>query len=160
MAGSREEDAAARQQIVWEPLPRQSVFIQCPCSDVGFGGARGGGKSWAILGDWIGHEEQFGKHAIGLVLRRERTQLIELIESAKQVFLPLGYAFKDSTRFSLALRAAGFGLRIWKATPMPTPTRATHTRAYISRRRRRSQVRGQSTSFKQHSEAARVCLVR
>jgi hypothetical protein len=78
-----------------EPLPRQSIFIQCPCSDVGFGGARGGGKSYAILGDWISHEEQYGQYAIGLVLRRERTQLIELIEAAKAVFTPLGYTFKD-----------------------------------------------------------------
>ena len=88
-------DTAPSEQVIWEPLPRQSVFIQCPCSDVGFGGARGGGKSWAILGDWIGHEEQYGQHAIGLVLRRERTQLIELIESAKSIFIPLGYTFKD-----------------------------------------------------------------
>jgi hypothetical protein len=29
------------------------------------------------------------------VLRRERTQLIELIESAKSIFIPLGYTFKD-----------------------------------------------------------------
>jgi hypothetical protein len=95
MAESGESNPVAARQIVWEPLPRQSVFIQCPCSDVGFGGARGGGKSYAILGDWIGHEEQYGQHAIGLVLRRERTQLIELIEAAKTVFTPLGYSFKD-----------------------------------------------------------------
>ena len=95
MAEERESNPTTPRQVVWEPLPRQSVFIQCPCSDVGFGGARGGGKSWAILGDWIGHEEQYGQHAIGLVLRRERTQLIELIESAKRIFIPLGYTFKD-----------------------------------------------------------------
>jgi Terminase large subunit, T4likevirus-type, N-terminal len=88
-------DHVPEETVVWEPLPRQGLFIQCPCNDVGYGGSRGGGKSWAILGDWIGHEEQYGKHAVGLVLRRERTQLIELIEAAKSIFVPLGYVWKE-----------------------------------------------------------------
>jgi len=68
---------------VWEPTPRHSAFIQCPHDDVGYGGARGGGKSDAVLGDFVSYEEIFGQHAIALCLRRERTQLIELIERAK-----------------------------------------------------------------------------
>jgi hypothetical protein len=80
---------------VWEPSPRQSMFITCPCDDVAFGGARGGGKSDAVLGDWISHEEQFGKDAIGVVIRRERTQLVELIERARTIFSPLGFSWRD-----------------------------------------------------------------
>jgi Terminase large subunit, T4likevirus-type, N-terminal len=43
----------------------------------------------------LSHEELFGKDAIGLCLRRERTQLVELIERAKVLFLPLGYFYRD-----------------------------------------------------------------
>lgn len=93
------ETRHAAPQIVWEPQPRQAAFITCPADDVGFGGARGGGKSDAVIGDWIGHEEQFGTHAIGVVLRRERTQLIELIERAKTVLTPLGYTWKDVDKY-------------------------------------------------------------
>jgi hypothetical protein len=95
MAKADKAAAAKPQQIVWEPQPRQAAFITCPADDVGFGGARGGGKSDSILGDWLSHEEQYGQDAIGLILRRERTQLIELIERAKILFLPLGYKYKD-----------------------------------------------------------------
>jgi hypothetical protein len=89
------EAATASEQVVWQPQPRQAAFITCPGDDVGFGGARGGGKSDAVLGDWLSHEERYGKDAIGIVLRRERTQLIELIERARVLFTPLGYNYKD-----------------------------------------------------------------
>src|SRR5262245_2123626 len=82
-------------QVVWEPQPRQAAFITCPADDVAFGGARGGGKSDAVLGDWLSHEELYGRDAIGIVLRRERTQLSELVARAHALFTPLGYTFKD-----------------------------------------------------------------
>src|SRR6516165_8879734 len=72
------DPALAEARLVWEPQPRQAAFITCPADEVGFGGARGGGKSDAVLGDWLSHEEQYGSNAVGVVMRRERTQLIEL----------------------------------------------------------------------------------
>jgi Terminase large subunit, T4likevirus-type, N-terminal len=83
------------ETVIWTPQERQAQFIQCPADDVGFGGARGGGKSDAVLGDWIAHESRYGKDAIGLVIRRERTQLVELIERAKSIYLPLGYVWRE-----------------------------------------------------------------
>ena len=85
----------AAQKVIWEPQPRQAAFLTCPCDDVAFGGARGGGKSDAVLGDWLSHEDRYGRDAIGIVLRRERTQLIELIERARVIFTPLGFTYKD-----------------------------------------------------------------
>lgn len=86
-------------KIIWWPQPKQAQLISCPADDVGFGGARMGGKSDGILGDWLSHEFQYGQHAIGLVVRRSRTQLVELIERAKQIFTLLGFVWKaqDST---------------------------------------------------------------
>jgi hypothetical protein len=83
----------------WEPQPRQALFIQCGADDVGFGGARGGGKSDAVIGDWCNHEALYGDAAIGLAIRRERTQLIELIERAKQVLLPVGHKWHQQDSY-------------------------------------------------------------
>jgi hypothetical protein len=90
-----ENGTTVEPTVVWEPSRKQTAFITCPCDDVAFGGARGGGKSDAVLGDWLSHEEQYGRDGIGVVIRRERTQLVELIERAKTIFTPLGYTFKD-----------------------------------------------------------------
>lgn len=85
--------------VIWEPQPRQADFITCPADDVGFGGARGGGKSDGVIGDWINHEHIYGKHAIGMAFRRERTQLVELIERARQILPPLGYRWHEQDKF-------------------------------------------------------------
>lgn len=85
--------------VIWEPQPRQEAFITCPCDDVGFGGARGGGKSDGVVGDFIDHEETYGQHAIAMAFRRERTQLVELIERAKQVLLPLSYSWHEQDKY-------------------------------------------------------------
>jgi hypothetical protein len=66
---------------------------------VGFGGARGGGKSDAVIGDWISHEDAYGQSAIAMAFRRERTQLIELIERAKQVLTPLGFRWFEQDKY-------------------------------------------------------------
>lgn len=85
--------------IIWEPQRRQASFISCPVDDVGFGGARGGGKSDAVIGDWISHEDTYGEHAIGMAFRRERTQLTELIERARQVLVPIGYQWREQEKY-------------------------------------------------------------
>lgn len=87
------------QTVVWEPQERQRAFITCPAEDVGFGGARGGGKSDAVIGDWLSHEDIYGEHAVGLAFRRERTQLVELIERAKQVLKPLGHKWNEQDKY-------------------------------------------------------------
>ena len=84
---------------IWESQPKQSAFIACPCDDVAFGGARGGGKSDAVIGDWASHEDLYHEHAIGLTLRRERTQLLELIERAKQILIPIGHKWHDQDKY-------------------------------------------------------------
>ncbi len=95
--------AALRSQsdpvVSWEPQPKQEAFITCPADDVGFGGSRGGGKSDAVVGDFIDHEDTYGQHAVGMAFRRERTQLIDLIERAKQVLTPLGYKWHEQDKY-------------------------------------------------------------
>jgi hypothetical protein len=79
------------QRIVWRPQRGpQTDFLECPVFEIFLGGARGGGKSDALLGDWLSHSSLYGEHAIGLIVRRELTQLRELIERSKQIYSLLG----------------------------------------------------------------------
>lgn len=86
-------------ECIWEAQAKQAAFIACPCDDVAFGGARGGGKSDGVVGDWASHEDLYHEHAIGLALRRERTQLIELIERAKQILIPIGHKWHEQDKY-------------------------------------------------------------
>lgn len=90
---------APATEIIWDAQPKQAAFIACPCDDVAFGGARGGGKSDGVIGDWASHEDLYHEHAIGLALRRERTQLIELIERAKQILIPIGHKWHEQDKY-------------------------------------------------------------
>jgi hypothetical protein len=84
---------------IWEAQPRQAAFIDCPFDDVGFGGARGGGKSDGVIGDWIAHQDRYGNDAIALAFRRERTELTELIERAKYVLTPIGHKWHEQDKY-------------------------------------------------------------
>lgn len=91
--------AADAPVVVWEPQEGpQTAFIRCPVFEAFFGGARGGGKTDAVLGEFIEHGDAYGEHAIGLVVRRERTQLIETIERSRQIYLPLGAKFNEQDK--------------------------------------------------------------
>ena len=84
---------------IWEAQPGpQSALIACPIFEVFFGGARGGGKTDGVLGDFLEHEDAYGRHAIGLMIRRTRTELIETIERSRQMYGPLGWSFNDTLK--------------------------------------------------------------
>lgn len=82
--------------IVWQPQPGpQTSLVQCPVYEVFFGGARGGGKTDGVLGEWAIHADRYREHAIGLMVRRSRTELTETFERAKALFKPLGAKFTE-----------------------------------------------------------------
>ena len=85
--------------IVWEPQKGpQTHLVTCPVFEVFFGGARGGGKTDGMLGEWASHADMYGEHAIGLMVRRSRTELIETIERSRQLYTPLGWEFKEQEK--------------------------------------------------------------
>jgi Terminase large subunit, T4likevirus-type, N-terminal len=76
------------KQLHWQPQPGpQEMLLACPLEDIGFGGARGGGKTAGMLGDFLSHESQYGKHTHGLFLRRSYPELEEVIRQADALFL-------------------------------------------------------------------------
>jgi hypothetical protein len=72
--------------------------VSCALPEVCFGGARGGGKTDAVLGEWVFHAEKYGADAIGLMVRRQRTELIETIERSKVLYTPIKAKFNETAK--------------------------------------------------------------
>ena len=89
--------AKVQYSVIWRPQAGpQTALITCPVFEVFFGGARGGGKSDGMLGEWVSHASRYGEKASGLIVRRERTQLYDLIERSRQLYGPLGAKLTDN----------------------------------------------------------------
>lgn len=90
---------AADHSVIWRAQtgPQRSL-IACPVFEVFFGGARGGGKTDGVLGEFIRHASLHGQHAIGLMIRRQRTELIETIERSKAIYGPLGWQYHEQDK--------------------------------------------------------------
>jgi hypothetical protein len=76
----------------------QTALISCPVFEIFFGGARGGGKTDGVLGDFLEHADAYGEHAIGLMIRRTRTELVETIERSKAIYGPLEWTFHEQDK--------------------------------------------------------------
>lgn len=85
------------EHIVWQPQPGpQTRLLTCPAWEIFYGGARGGGKTDGILGEFIGHAQRYGEGASALVVRRTRTELLDTIERSRQLYAPLGAKFNQT----------------------------------------------------------------
>jgi hypothetical protein len=85
--------------VVWQPqVGPQTALVTCPVFEVFFGGARGGGKTDGMLGEWLSHAQDYGDGAIGLMVRRTRTELVETIERSKVLYTPLGAKFHEQDK--------------------------------------------------------------
>jgi hypothetical protein len=58
----------ADYSVVWSA--RGNALLKCPVFEVFFGGARGGGKTDGMLGEWAVHADRYGQNAIRPMLRR------------------------------------------------------------------------------------------
>ena len=80
-----EIDVEAAKEIIFKPNPGpQTEFLSAPEQEALFGGAAGGGKSFAMVADPVrGFNNQFFR---GLLLRRTTEELRELISVSKQLY--------------------------------------------------------------------------
>jgi len=85
--------------MVWEAQPGpQSLAISARfVTELLYGGARGGGKSSFLLGDYLQDVEQ-GPGWKGILFRKTYPELEEIISQAKDMYLPLGATWKVSDR--------------------------------------------------------------
>ena len=96
--------------IAWRPQEGpQTLLLSCPAQEIFFGGARGGGKTDAVLGEFAAHAGQYGENAIGLMLRRSRTELVETIERSKAIYYKLGASYNETN----AVRSFPNGARLY-----------------------------------------------
>jgi hypothetical protein len=93
------ESESIDQHIVWAPQEGpQTMLIDCPITLVGYGGARGGGKTDGVLGKFAIKQEQLGKDFNAIFFRKELPQADDLIERAKQIYLPLKAHWQDQKK--------------------------------------------------------------
>lgn len=77
--------------LVWRPQAGpQALLIACPADDILFGGARGGGKTDALLGDAGIYSQAYAPYFRGLLIRRTYDELDEVVARSQDLFAPLG----------------------------------------------------------------------
>ena len=80
-------NANVKVEIVKPQRGPQTAFVECTSVDVVcYGGARGGGKSWAMALDFFLHAERYGPDARGLMLRKTREDLKDFIDLASRMY--------------------------------------------------------------------------
>lgn len=85
--------------IAWAPQPGpQHALVHCPYPEIFYGGARGGAKTDGILGKYSIKERRYGRHFNGVFFRQEMPQQDDLIERAKEIYLPTGAAYHESRK--------------------------------------------------------------
>ena len=74
-------------------------MVKCPVYEVLYGGARGGGKTDAMIGgDWPVHAQQYGEYAKGVFFRREMPQLEAAIARSKELYYKLGASWNEQKK--------------------------------------------------------------
>jgi len=87
------------QSPVWEPQPGpQAMAVSARfVVELLYGGARGGGKTSYLLGDYLQDVDQ-GEGWKGIIFRRTYPEMEELLSQAKAMFMHLGATYKVSDR--------------------------------------------------------------
>ena len=93
------QDKRMDEQVVWAPQAGpQEALVHCPITLIGYGGARGGGKTDGVLGKFAIVQEQLGADFNAIFFRKELPQADDLIERAKQIYLPLKAHWQDQKK--------------------------------------------------------------
>lgn len=79
------------QEVLWTPQAGpQSALVACPIFEVFYGGARGGGKTDGMIGDWLSHSAEYGALARGVFFRRTYLQLADVLARCQYLFPKIG----------------------------------------------------------------------
>lgn len=112
MSGTGLIEVKERFEEIWEAQPGpQTAFIACMFDEIGYGGARGGGKSDAILGKWMQHAHIFKEAARGIIFRRSYPELEELELRAIELLVACGWHYISNKRTFIHHNGARLKLR-------------------------------------------------
>jgi len=104
--------AEAARNIIWQPQPGpQTALVHCPVHEIFYGGARGGGKTDGMLGKNAIKADRYGRDQKGIFFRRELPQLEAAIERCKQIYLPLGWGWREQKKTMIAPNGATLKFR-------------------------------------------------
>src|SRR5258705_4540172 len=114
-------------RIAWSPHGNRAQvrLLKCQVFEIFFGGARGGGKTDGVLGEFGAHASRYGKDAIGLMVRRTRAELVETIERSRAIYGPLKWEFNEQEKMWRAPDGARLRFATSSATLMRISTRAS-----------------------------------
>jgi hypothetical protein len=111
MRDSTPDPVAQQPTVVWQPQPGpQTAFIECPTFERSTAAVEVAANR-CRAGEWLRHADMYGPNAIGLVVRREFTQLREMVERSKVLYPRLGatwyaqdrlWRFKNGARLNFA----------------------------------------------------------
>jgi hypothetical protein len=91
MSGAERLLSRESHTVVWSPQPGpQEHLLSCPTHEILFGGARGCGKTAAIIGHFAVKAGRYGEAAKGIIFRRTFKQLEEALAQMQRVYAPLG----------------------------------------------------------------------
>jgi len=76
-----------------QPGPQADAISATWCPELLFGGAKYGGKSDFLLGDFLQDVERYGKDWQGIIFRQELPQLEELIRRSHEIYPKTGAVF-------------------------------------------------------------------
>lgn len=100
---------------IWKPQAGpQTALLTCNIFEAFFGGARGGGKTDGMLGDFAVHAQRYGEYARGVFFRRTYKQLEEVLYRANQLYPKLGAIWIKGEQLWLFPNGATLKLRhLW-----------------------------------------------
>jgi hypothetical protein len=130
-------EASERESLptTWTPQPGPQTDLVTTYRDtfeVFFGGARGGGKTDGMLGDWKEHEQTYGAAAKGVFFRRFHIDLEQVIDRGKQILIPLGYKWNAASHTFHAPSGASLKIRHCKDTTVAARYQGhAYTRVYV-----------------------------
>ena len=92
------------------PTPKQLELLTCPGNQILFGGARGGGKSFGMILDFINHFNKYGKdgNVRGLMLRKSLREMEQLISETKRLFTVIGFNYNEHKKTFTDLKGNTF----------------------------------------------------
>lgn len=81
----------------WSPQdgPQLDAINATWCRELFYGGARGGGKTDFLLGDYLQDVPTYHKHWQGILFRRTYKQLEEIIRRSQELYPPTGAIWKE-----------------------------------------------------------------
>lgn len=91
--------AGAEAELPFDPQPGpQTRLLETDCEEVFYGGARGGGKTFGLLLDWLTHSNRYGPAARGIIFRRQAVDLESIIDESRNVFSRVGATWRPGAK--------------------------------------------------------------